>query len=551
MANQQILVVEDEQIQALELQKMLENLGYQVPIAVTSGEAAIAAAKDRQLDVVLIDLNLSGTINGVSAAKQIRDRFNIPVVYLTESSDEETLQRAKLTTPFGYLVKPLEANYLKTTIEMAIYRHQLEQELKQSQQWFATTLHSIGEAVIATDAGGIIRFINPVAESITGWRRSQALGKDVSEVFCIVNPSAHLPYPEAPGKHNLQLAEGNEISLENIDEPSPVDRGWTASCDRLLIAKDGRQIPIDDTVAPINDENNKIIGAVYVFRDISARQQTEALEKERIRLETEIKERSLAEAEIRRSLELEKELSELKSRLITTISHEFRTPMSVILSSSELLQVYGDGWQEEKKQTHFNRIETAIEYMTALVEDIMLVGEAQSGKLRFNPTPVELVGFCTQLIEEMNSTKSDRHHIQWICDRQAIEVILDPKLLRQILKNLLSNAIKYSPDGGEIKLELTCHPSNTPLVNTQNAPSLLAIFRIQDPGIGIPKVETQHLFESFQRATNVGTIRGTGLGLAIVQKCVQLHGGQVELESELGIGTTVTVKLPIDVYQGD
>jgi signal transduction histidine kinase len=522
-----------------------------VPIAVASGEEAIAAAKDRQLDVVLIDLNLSGKINGVSAAKQIRDRFNIPVVYLTDSSDEETLQRAKLTTPFGYLVKPLEANYLKTTIEMAIYRHQLEQELKQSQQWFATTLHSIGEAVIATDARGIIRFINPVAESITGWTRSQALEKDVSDVFRIVNPSAHLPYPEAPSELTLGVGEVEEIFAENLDGNSPDDLGWTTSCDRLLIAKNGRQIPIEDTVAPINDENNKIIGAVYVFRDISARQQTEALEKERIRLETEIKERSLAEAEIRRSLELEKELSELKSRLITTISHEFRTPMSVILSSSELLQVYGDGWQEGKKQTHFNRIETAIEYMTALVEDIMLVGEAQSGKLRFNPTPVELVGFCTQLIEEMNSTKSDRHHIQWICDRQAIAVILDPKLLRQILKNLLSNAIKYSPNGGEIKLELTCNLSNPPSLPTQNAPSLLAIFRIQDPGIGIPKAEAQHLFESFQRATNVGTIRGTGLGLSIVQKCVQLHGGQVELESELGIGTTVTVKLPIDVYQDD
>lgn len=518
MANEQILVVEDEGIVALDIQSMLEDLGYQVPITVASGEEAIEEAAKSRPDLALMDINLEGEIDGIGAAEQLRDRFNIPVVYLTAYSDENTLQRAKLTTPFGYLVKPLEARSLKTTIEMAIYRHQLEQQLKQSKEWFATTLRSIGDAVIATDEGGRISFINSVAESLTGWSQAEALGKDVSEVFRIAN----------------EITE--------------------ALADRVLIMKNGTKIPIDDTVAPISSENEKIIGAVYVFRDISAKKQTEALEKERIRLETEVKERSLAEAEIRRSLEIEKELSDLKSRLITTISHEFRTPMSVILSSTELLQAYSNEWSEEKKNTHYQRIKSAIEYMTGLVKDIMLVGEAETGKLEFNPSPLNLVEFCSHLIEEIHGTASEQHQISFVRPTQAIDAAIDPQLLRQILINLLSNAIKYSPDGGEIKLELAYETftndtgfSSEDLAepDPEKTPDRYAIFRIQDRGIGIPHKDQQQLFESFQRATNVGTIRGTGLGLTIVKKCVELHKGQIEVESEVGIGTTFTVKIPI------
>ncbi|MGL5194968.1 MAG: response regulator, partial [Chroococcales cyanobacterium] len=343
MSNETILVVEDEGIVALDIQTILEDLGYQVPVAVASGEEAIEAAAHIQPDLVLMDIHLEGSIDGVTAAEQIRDRFNIPVVYLTAYSDEDTLQRAKLTTPFGYLIKPLESRSLKSTIDMAIYRHQIEQELKQSKEWFATTLRSIGDAVIATDEIGRIRFINPVAETLTGWKQAEALGKDIGQVFRITHEMSEAI---------AQRLGTPESSAHHLPETPN---------ERVLIAKNGSKIPIDDTVAPIGGENDKIIGAVYVFRDITSKKATEVLQKERIRLETEVKERALAEAEIRRLLEIETQLSEFKSRLITTISHEFRTPMSVILSSAELLQVYSDTWPEDRKETHYQRIKTAIE----------------------------------------------------------------------------------------------------------------------------------------------------------------------------------------------
>jgi signal transduction histidine kinase len=258
-------------------------------------------------------------------------------------------------------------------------------------------------------------------------------------------------------------------------------------------------------------------------------------------LETEVKQRSIAEAEIRRSLELERQLSELKSRLIANVSHEFRTPLSVILSSSELLQTYSDIWSEEKKNSHFQRIKSAIDYMTKLVSDVSVIGQAEAGKLSINPVPLELVQFCRDLVEERQITAGDRYQISFETNRDRLEVTIDDKILEHILLNLLSNALKYSPEGGRIEFKLTLKESES---TPEESPHEAIVISIQDPGIGIPPEDLPNLFKSFQRATNVGTIRGTGLGLSIVRKCVDLLEGQIEIKSEIGRGTTVTVTLP-------
>ncbi|MGL5196370.1 MAG: sensor histidine kinase, partial [Chroococcales cyanobacterium] len=196
-----------------------------------------------------------------------------------------------------------------------------------------------------------------------------------------------------------------------------------------------------------------------------------------------------------------------------------------------------------RKETHYQRIKTAIEYMTGMIEDVTLVGEAESGHLEFQPHPMELVDFCTRSVEQMNVTTGDRHHIRLIAHTEKISALMDSQLLRQILNNLFSNAIKYSPQGGEITLEISIE--SEPVTTTFQSPASLVVFRIKDPGIGIPRQDLQQLFESFQRATNVGTIRGTGLGLAIVKKCVELHGGHIEIESEIDKGSTFIIKIPL------
>ncbi|MEE8392663.1 MAG: ATP-binding protein [Anaerolineae bacterium] len=260
-----ILVVEDENIVALDIKSMLERLGYHVPALASSGERAIQKAAETKPDLVLMDINLKHAIDGVEAAKQIRARFDIPVVYLTAYADADTVQRAKVAEPFGYIIKPLEERELHTNIEIALYRHKIEQRLKESERWLSTTLKSIGDAVIATDEQGRIVFMNRVAEKLTGWEQGYALGRDSREVFNIFDAETQTSIDNPVTQ---VLREGVTVGLES---------------DTLLIAKNGTEIPIDDSAAPIIDAKGNISGAVLVFRDITERKQAEEALQQRNR----------------------------------------------------------------------------------------------------------------------------------------------------------------------------------------------------------------------------------------------------------------------------
>lgn len=249
-------------------------------------------------------------------------------------------------------------------------------------------------------------------------------------------------------------------------------------------------------------------------------------------ISTDITKRKHAEEGIRKALEKEKELGELKSRFITTTSHEFRTPLATILSSTDLLKRYSHKFGEDKKLDYFQQIQVAVNHMTSLLSNVLLIGEAEAGNLEFQPTTLNLIQFCHDLVEEIQLTASN-HMITFCTQEQSTNACLDEKLLRQILNNLLSNAIKYSPQGSTVHFELVCKQGE-------------AVFRIQDHGIGIPLADQSQLFNSFHRASNVGTIPGTGLGLAIVKKSVDLHGGNIKVSSEVGVGTIFTVTLPLN-----
>lgn len=257
----------------------------------------------------------------------------------------------------------------------------------------------------------------------------------------------------------------------------------------------------------------------------------------------DITERKQAEADIRKTLEQQKRLNELKSRFVTMASHEFRTPLTSILSSAELLEHYSHKWGPEKQYKYLYRIQSSVMHMTELLNDVLLLGKADAGKLQLNPTQINLFEFCRDLIEEM-STTSQTHQIIFNsqgcsevdggCDRNdnncAIACV-DEKMLRHIINNLLSNAIKYSPDSDKVIFDLICQPKQ-------------AILSFQDFGIGVPIAEIDRLFDSFHRAKNVGSIPGTGLGLPIVKRSVDLHGGTIAVDSKINVGTTFTVTLP-------
>jgi signal transduction histidine kinase len=278
-------------------------------------------------------------------------------------------------------------------------------------------------------------------------------------------------------------------------------------------------------------------------------EQTNELRQKNQYLQGEIAERQRLEEELRNALAKEKELGELKSNIISVVSHEYRTPLTTILSSTELLEQYSHQWHDEKKQRHFQRIQTSVHRLTQLVNDVLLINKAEAGKLEFNPVPLNLVALCRELVEDLQLTAKTQHSISFDCQGSCSSAYLDDRLVRQLLTNLLSNAIKYSPEGGNIQFDLVFEHDSAVIETSAGAlvRTSAVTFRIRDQGIGIPPEDQAQLFDAFYRSSNVGTISGTGLGLAIVKKCVDLHGGQIAVESEVGLGTTFTVILPLNI----
>lgn len=531
MVKANIQIVEDERIVAFNIQKRLEEIGYAVSANVASGEEAIQKAAQTPPDLVLMDIKLKGRIDGIEAASEIQSSLNIPVVYLTAYTDEETLQRAKVTEPYGYILKPFDTRDLCTTIEIALHKHQMEQQLRYREQWYATTLRSIGDAVIATDPKGAVTFMNPVAETLTQWKQEEVMGNDLTQVFKAISEKTR-DMVDNPVKKALE--EGVTVGLEKHT---------------LLITKDGTEIPIDDSAAPIKKEDGSIIGAVLVFHDVIERQQAEALlqrtnqelearvaertaelRQANEQLRSEIEQRQRLEAELRLALEKEQELSELKSRIISTISHEYRTPLTTITFSTELLEKYGSTLPDSKKSQYFQRIRAAIQRMTNLVNDMLFIYQADVGKLEFKPTQLDVEQLVREWVDEFKLNAVTQHQI--VFEHQGTcKNALDETLLYCIFGNLLSNGIKYSPEESVVRVELLCQQSQV-------------VIRISDQGIGIPSADRAKLFNPFERGSNVGTIPGVGLGLANVKQCVDLHGGEITVESEIGVGTTFTVTLP-------
>ncbi|WP_455392106.1 response regulator, partial [[Eubacterium] cellulosolvens] len=257
MSETKILVVEDEYIVAKDIQNTLESLGYSVPAIASSGKDAIKKVNKLQPDLVLMDIVLKGSIDGVETADEIRAKFDIPVVYLTAYADENTLRRAKLTEPYGYLIKPFQERELHSTIEMALYKQLMEKKLKENEKWLATTLNSLGEAVIATDQKGNITFMNPEAEWLIGRQYHTSLNKSLNDLIKIINEDTGRTLGDPVAK--VIKARGITKLAKNT----------------ILKAYDGAEIPVQESGAPIINDKGEVIGVVFVFQNILARREAE------------------------------------------------------------------------------------------------------------------------------------------------------------------------------------------------------------------------------------------------------------------------------------
>jgi diguanylate cyclase (GGDEF)-like protein/PAS domain S-box-containing protein len=251
-----ILIVEDEGLIARDIKDMVRNAGYEVSAVVGTGEDAVEKAETTHPDLILMDIILRGEMDGVEAAEKIRKRFNIPVIYLTAHTDENTLQRAKLTEPLGYTLKPVEQKELMTVMEMALYKHQMEIKLRERQSWLSTILQSIGEGVIATDRFGNITFINPVAEKLTGWNQPESIGKPLTSILHLVDEDTgklvRVAIPELLANCSSNPLNGN-IQIVNYIEKTPIELTSTA----------------------IQDEKENICGLVLVLHDLTERKRYE------------------------------------------------------------------------------------------------------------------------------------------------------------------------------------------------------------------------------------------------------------------------------------
>ena len=256
MTRHQIMVVEDESIVAEDMKAMLEGFGYNVPAVAFSGEEAVRKAFDTHPDLVLMDIVLKGQMSGVEAVERIRSRYNIPVVYVTAYADEKTVRRAKATEPYGYILKPFDARELQTAIEIALYKHQMETKLYESEQRLSMTLRSIDEAIITVDDRSQVTFMNPRAEALTGWSQDDGLGRHVAEVLQVRHDTAE-GLAESPVVKVLRGGAAINFADHHL----------------RLAAKDGTERPIENSAAPLRDGHGTIIGAVLVFQDISERRQ--------------------------------------------------------------------------------------------------------------------------------------------------------------------------------------------------------------------------------------------------------------------------------------
>lgn len=355
--------------------------------------------------------------------------------------------------------------------------------------------------ILVISDGGKIELSNPCVEKLFGYEKAELSSQQVEILI-----------PEAFRKHHVQHREGY------FRKPKARPMGYGLSLHARK--KDGTEFPVEISLGhyQLNDEQL----AVAFITDITERQRSSD------ELEAKVKERTL---ELTQSLEREKELNEMKSRFVAMASHEFRTPLSAILSSLSLTESYAKADQEDKRKRHIDRIRASVKNLTVILDEFLSLDKVEQGKVEIEEEPFDLYEFADDLREEVRGMLKEAQKIDFLYDGQR-EIVQDKKILRNIILNLLSNAIKYSKEHQTIYLYI-------------EVADKLMVIKVRDEGIGIPEAEQKNLFGKFYRATNVTNIQGTGLGLTIVKQYVELLNGHISFISETNLGTTFIIEFPL------
>lgn len=497
-----ILVVEDERIVAMDLAASLQELGYDVVGMATRGEDAVQRAAELEPELILMDVRLAGPLDGIQAAEIIHRTRDVPVIYLTAHSDNETLRRAAATAASGYLVKPFKSPELRCTIEVALHKHAADTRVREHEQWLNTTLHSIAEAVIATDAEGCVKLFNPVAEHLTGWSHGEAQDQPLLEVLSLVDEHTGRP-------------------LENPLEQAMSTRAPWQTGAAALVSRSGNRIAIEETASPIVDDFGRILGAVLVLRDVTERRaQIEQIRRLNEQLEQRVLKRTAELASANRDLEA----------FSYSVAHDLRAPLRSIDSFSTLLTESQKGHLDAQGTAYLERIRAAAARMGQLIDDLLMLAGIGSSELHRVRTNVSAV--ARDLVPEIAAAHAP-HYVEFYAEGSPLEALADVRLLKIALRNLLDNAWKFTRNTPSAQVELRV--SSTPAAIT---------YCIRDNGAGFDSNYASKLFCPFQRLHSEREFPGTGIGLAIVERVVRKHGGKVWAQAEVGKGATFYFTLP-------
>jgi len=381
-----------------------------------------------------------------------------------------------------------------------IVAHQNVTELKETQIQLAESkaytqavLDNVVDGIVSVDATGRIETVNPAAALIFGYEPDELIGEQIEKLI-----AGQYRY----SKDGFMI--DFTIDIRRLGHEIVGQR------------KDGSLFPMYIAMRHMRVDNRDLYTGIV--QDITERKRLEAevLEKERLSI----------------ALNKEHELRLLKDRFISVMSHELRTPLASIQLASDMLKKYGDRASEGEKRESIEAIETQVKHLSELVKDVLTISKTEFLSQELDLEIYDLETYLRDIIEELEWTHGKTHRLVFKGVNRRVEVRMDRKLLRHAIVNLLTNAIKYSPDGSEVCLRLECSDKE-------------AVTHISDQGIGIPAEDLPRLFEAFHRAGNVEKFQGTGLGLAIAKQAVEAHEGCIEVESQLDVGTTFTVRLPL------